>query len=104
MPGAQVFIDREFFGAAPAVAENVTPGSHQLNVSAEGFESYAGTIEVAPGPHNILVKFREVRLATSLDVVHKHGIGSCQGRLIATPQGIRFETSNRDDAFTASLA
>jgi|SRR5688572_30070633 hypothetical protein len=103
VPGAQVFIDREFIGAAPAVAENVTPGSHQLNVSAEGFESYAGTIDVAPGQHNILVKFREVRLDTSVDVVHRHGIGSCRGRLIATPQGIRFETSNRDDAFTASL-
>ena len=78
---AQVFIDRQFVGTAPALAENVAPGRHQLNVSAEGFESYAGTI----------------------DVVHRHGIGSCRGRLVATPQGLRYETDNRDDAFTVPL-
>lgn len=103
VPGAQVFIDRQFVGAAPAVAENVTPGSHQLNVSAEGFESYAGTIEVTPGEREIVITFREVRLNSSIEVVHRHGMGSCRGRLIATPQGLRYETTNSDDAFTASL-
>ena len=103
VPGAQVFIDRQFVGAAPVLAENIAPGTHQLNVSAEGYESYAGTIDVSPGRGHILVKFREVRLDSSLDVVHRHGIGSCRGRLIATPQGLRFETANRDDAFVAPL-
>ena len=103
VPGAQVFIDRQFVGAAPATAENVTPGSHQLNVSAEGFESYAGTIEVVPGEREIVITFREVRLDSSVEVVHRHGMGSCRGRLIATPQGLRYETTNSDDAFTASL-
>ena len=101
--GAQVFLDRQFVGAAPVVAENITPGSHQLNVSAAGFESYAQTIDVAPGQRDILIKFREVRLDASLDVIHRHRIGSCRGRLVATPQGLRYDTSNRDDAFTASL-
>ncbi len=101
--GAQVFLDRQFVGAAPVVAENITPGSHQLNVSAAGFESYAQTIDVAPGQRNILIKFREVRLDASLDVIHRHRIGSCRGRLVATPQGLRYDTSNRDDVFTASL-
>ena len=103
VPGAQVFIDRQFIGTAPATAENVKPGSHQLNVSAEGFESVVDTIDVVPGPRDISVKFREVRLNSGVEVVHKHGIGSCRGRLVATAQGLRYETTNKDDAFTASL-
>ena len=103
VPGAQVFIDRQFIGAAPVTAENIKPGSHQLNVSAEGFESVVDTIDVAPGPRDISVKFREVRLNSAIDVVHKHGIGSCRGRLVATAQGLRYETTNKDDAFTAPL-
>jgi hypothetical protein len=103
VPGAQVFIDRQFVGAAPAVAENLTPGTHQLNVSAQGFDSVATSIDVTPGERDIVVKLREVRLNATLEVVHKHRIGSCKGRLVATPQGIRYETDNRDDAFTSSL-
>ena len=103
VPGAQVFIDRQFIGAAPVTAENIKPGSHQLNVSAEGFESVVDTIDVTPGPRDISVKFREVRLNSAIEVIHKHGIGSCRGRLVATAQGLRYETTNKDDAFTAPL-
>lgn len=103
VPGAQVFIDRQFIGAAPVVAENVTPGSHQLNVSAEGFDSVATTIDVVTGQREIVVKLREVRLDSSVNVIHRHGVGSCRGRLVATPRGLRYESSNRDDAFTAAL-
>lgn len=103
VPGAQVFIDRQFIGAAPVVAENVTPGTHQLNVSAPGFDSVATSIEVAPGEREIVVRLREVRLDSTVDVIHRHGMGSCRGRLVATPQGIRYETSNRGDAFTSTL-
>jgi hypothetical protein len=103
VPGAQVFLDRQFVGAAPVVLENVKPGTHQLNVSAEGFDSFAQSIDVEPGPGNIGVKFREVRLDTLVDVIHKHGIGSCRGTLVATPQGLRYETSNKDDQFSSAL-
>ncbi len=103
VPGAQVFLDRQFIGAAPVVAENVKPGTHQLNVSAEGFESFAQAIEVEPGSRDIAVKFREVRLDARVDVIHKHGIGSCRGRLVATAQGIRYETADKDDQFTTAL-
>jgi hypothetical protein len=41
-------------------------------------------------------------LDLSVEVVHKHGIGSCRGRLIATP-GIDAETANKGDAFTSTL-
>ena len=103
VPGAQVFIDRRFIGSAPVVAEDVSPGPHQLNVSAQGFESVASSIDVAPGERTILVKLREVRLDASIDVVHKHRFGSCLGRLVATPQGLRYETSNQNDGFTTPL-
>jgi hypothetical protein len=103
VPGAQVFIDRQFIGTAPATAENVKPGTHQLNVSAEGFESVVDTIDVAPGPRDISVKFREVRLNSGIDVIHKHRIGSCKGRLVATAQGLRYETADKEDAFTVPL-
>ena len=36
VPGAQVFIDREFVGATPVTAANVKPGTHRINVSAKG--------------------------------------------------------------------
>jgi hypothetical protein len=104
VPNAQVFIDRQFIGAAPTTAENVKPGSHQINVSAEGFDSFVDTITVEPGPRDISIRFREVRLNAAIDVVHKHRIGSCKGRLVATPQGLRYETADKDDAFTAPLA
>jgi len=103
VPGAQVFVDRQFVGAAPVVAENLTPGSHQVNVSAPGFDSVVTSVDVAPGDRDLVVKLREVRLDASADVIHKHGVGSCRGRLVATPQGLRYETSNRDDAFTSPL-
>ena len=103
VPGAQVFIDRRFVGAAPVTADDITPGMHQLNVSAEGFESVAMPIEVTAGPRDILIRFREVRLDSAIDVVHRHGVGSCRGKLIATPSGIRFDSSNKGDAFATPL-
>lgn len=103
VPGAQVFLDRVFLGAAPVDAPNVKPGTHQLNVSAQGWEGISDRITVTPGPRDILVKLKEVRLDAHIDVVHKHRIGSCKGRLVATPQGLRYDTADKGDAFSAAL-
>jgi hypothetical protein len=103
VPGAQVFIDREYAGVVPVTVPNVTPGTHRLNVSAQGYEGIAETIEVAPGTRDMMVRFRVVRLDSAIDVVHRHRLGSCRGRLVATPQGLRYETTNKDDAFSAVL-
>lgn len=99
-----MFIDRQFVGAVPVTAENVKPGSHQLNLSAEGFEGIAQTIDVTPGPRDITVRFREVRLNARIPVIHKHRMGSCKGELIATPQGLRYDSGDKSDAFTVTLA
>jgi hypothetical protein len=104
VPGAEVFLDRQLVGRVPVTIPNVAPGPHRLNVSAEGFEGTAETIEVAPGPRDIMVRFREVRLEAALPVVHKHRVGSCKGQLSATPGGLRYETADSDDAFSAPLA
>jgi PEGA domain len=104
VPRAQVFIDRQFVGTTPLSAKSVKPGTHQINVTAEGFDSIAQTIDVEPGPRDLSFRFREVRLDAALAVVHKHRMGSCQGRLVATVDGIRYETADKEDGFTAPLS
>jgi len=101
--GAQVFIDRQFVGAAPITTTDVKPGTHQINVSATGYDQYAQSIDLAPGLREVMVRFKEVRLDARAEVVHKHGIGSCRGTLVATPQGLRYDTTNQGDAFTVPL-
>jgi hypothetical protein len=101
--GAEVFLDRNFLGVTPLTVPNVTPGSHRLNVTATGYEGISETIEVAAGPREIMVAFKIIRLDARISVVHKHGVGSCAGTLVATPDGLRYETSNRGDAFTVAL-
>jgi hypothetical protein len=103
VPKAQVFIDRQFVGTTPLTAANVKPGTHQLNVTAEGFDGIAQTIDVEPGPRDLSFRFREVLLDVAIAVVHKHRMGSCQGQLVATLDGIRYDTADRDDAFSAPL-
>ncbi|HKH72224.1 MAG TPA: PEGA domain-containing protein [Vicinamibacterales bacterium] len=104
VPNAQVFLDRQFIGNAPVTAEKVKPGTHTLNVSAEGFDGVVQTIDVEPGPRDVAVRFKEVRLNATLAVIHKHRVGACRGHLVATPQGIRYDTDDKDDRFTAALS
>ena len=101
--GAQVFVDRNFVGTTPLTTTAVKPGSHRLNVSAPGYEGIAQELTLEPGSREVTIRLRDVRLNASLDVVHKHGMGSCKGQLVATPQGIRYETTNKDDAFRSGL-
>jgi len=101
--GAQVFVDRQFIGAAPVTTTEVKAGTHQINVSAPGYDQYAQSIDLTPGPRDLMVRFKEVRLDAKAEVIHKHGVGSCRGTLVATPQGLRYDTTNKGDAFTVPL-
>ena len=56
VPGAKIFIDREYIGLTPVTAGNIRPGSHVLNASAQGYDVVADTIEVSPGSRDILIK------------------------------------------------
>lgn len=102
--GASVFLNRKFVGKTPVLVERVEPGSHRLNVSAEGHEMYGETIEVTDQAREVLVRFKEVTLDESVTVVHKHGLGSCEGRLLATVEGLRYQTPRSEDAFSTPLA
>jgi hypothetical protein len=75
-----------------------------VKLVAAGYDSVSETIDVVPGPRDFDVKFKEVKLDVKLEVTHKHGVGSCSGTLSATPQGIRYVTSAKDDAFSVPLA
>jgi PEGA domain-containing protein len=103
VPNAQVFLDRQFIGTAPVTAANVKPGSHQLNVSAEGFDGVARSIDVEPGSKDLMIRFKEVKLDARIAVVHKHRIGSCKGELVATPQGLQYTADDKDDRFTVAF-
>jgi hypothetical protein len=103
VPDAQVFVDRVFIGKAPLTTTDVKVGSHRLNVSAAGYEGVAQPLEVKPGMQQVVIKLREVRLDASLDVVHKHRMGSCTGRLIATAKGLRYDTTEKNDSFNTGL-
>jgi len=103
VPGANVFLDRKFLGTTPVETRDFEPGSHRLNVSAEGYDMYAETIELSSSPREVLVRFKEVRLDERVDVVHKHGIGSCRGRLLATTAGLRYEADKPADSFEVSF-
>jgi hypothetical protein len=46
------------------------------------------------------MRFKEVRLDTTVGVSHKHGMGGCEGTLRATVDGLSYETTNTGDAFT----
>jgi len=103
VPGASVFIDRVYIGTTPVTAKAVAPGSHRLNVSVQGYDGYAETIDVEPGEREVMIQFKVVRLDATLDVVHKHRFGSCAGRLVANPKELRYETGHAQDAFATPL-
>ncbi len=105
VPGAMVFLNRQYLGETPLVSRDVSPGTHQLNVQVEGRDPVVQTIEVQPtGDTRIAVELAASRLDARVPVVHKHGVGSCEGILVATPQGLTYQTSHPKDGFTLPFA
>lgn len=100
---ASVFIDRKFIGTAPVTANDIAPGPHRLNVSAAGYDAVSEDLDVTPGERDVTIKFKEVRLSATVQVTHKHAMGSCAGTLRASAQGLTYDTANKGDAFTATL-
>ncbi len=104
VPGADVFIDRQYKGKAPLTIRGLAPGPHHLNVAAEGYDGYSDRVEVTGQAQTVSVRLKDVPFDVSVDVVHKHTFGSCRGRLYATPDGLRYKASKADDGFSAPLA
>ena len=44
VPGATVFLDRNYVGTTPVDIKDVSPGEHQLTVSADGYDMHAETV------------------------------------------------------------
>ncbi len=99
VPGASVFVDREFVGTAPVTLKNLAPGNKRINLSVEGYEGVQRSVDLEPGDNTVTMRFKEVRLNTSVGVAHKHGMGGCDGTLRATIDGLAYETTNKGDAF-----
>lgn len=101
--GAAVFIDRQFVGNTPLSLDKLEPGTRRLQLTATGFDSVQKSIDLVPGPNTITVRIKEVSLNVKVPVVHKHGMGSCEGTLSATIDGLKYEASNKNDSFTLPL-
>ena len=104
VPGASVFIDRQFVGNTPLSLDKLQPGSKRVQLTATGFDSVQKTIDLTPGPNSITIRVKEVSLSARTPVVHKHGVGSCDGTLSATLDGLRYDSANKGDAFTLPYA
>ena len=98
VPGATVFLDRNYIGATPVDINAVEPGDHQLTVSADGYDMYTETVSVTTGHKDVRVSFEQAasELNESVRVIHKHSFGNCSGTLIADSAGIRYETDHKN--------
>ena len=104
VPGASVFINRQFVGNTPLSLDKLEPGTRQVQLTATGFDSVQKSIDLGPGPNAITIRIKEVSLSAKATVVHKHAMGSCEGTLTASLDGLRYETSNKNDSFTLPYA
>ena len=98
VPGAMVFLDRNFKGNTPLTIGDLRPGDYRLTVSAEGHEVQNRSVTVARRP--VEVRFDLVAevatLAVQIELVHKHRFGSCTGVLHAGPEGFDYRTDHKD--------
>jgi PEGA domain len=104
VPGASVFVNREYVGTTPLRLDKLEPGTRQLKLTAEGYEGIERAVELEAGNNPITMRFREVRLNKRMAVNHKHGVGGCEGTLIATVDGLTYENPNQGDAFAMPYA
>jgi hypothetical protein len=103
--GASVFVNREYVGTTPLRLEKLEPGSKQLKLTADGYEGIERTVDLNAGENPITMRFKEVRLNKRIAVNHKHGAGGgCEGTLVATLEGLAYETTNKGDAFNLPYA
>ena len=104
VPGASVFINREYVGTTPLKVDKLEPGEKTLKLTVDGYDGMERKVDLAAGENPVTLKFREVRLNQKIAVTHKHAMGSCEGDLIATVDGLSYETPNKGDAFKMTFA
>ncbi len=102
--GANVFLNRNFKGNTPVTIAELQPGEYNLTVSVEGHDVVSRKVAVARRPVPVRVEFGDLlaTLDVRVAVVHKHRFGSCEGTLVATPEGFDYQTDHKD-AFRLSF-
>ena len=100
--GADVFIDRTYVGVTPFESSEVSAGPHRVNVSAPGYDGFSQDVEIGDTVTELDVAFTVVELDERVAVIHKHRFGDCEGDLVASLDGIRYQTDG-DDAFSVAL-
>lgn len=106
VPGAKVSLDGEERGTTPVELSNVSPGRHELRVSADGYETRTETLEVESGKRDIKVDLVSPSVATlneAVAVKHKHRIGSCDGVLRVSADKLEYDSSDKH-AFSVALS
>ena len=104
--GAKVSLDGEERGTTPLELSNVSPGRHELMVSADGYETRTETLEVESGKLDIKVDLVAPSVATlneAVAVKHKHRIGSCDGVLRVSADKLEYDSSDKH-AFSVALS
>lgn len=100
--GADVFIDRQYAGTTPFESHDITPGQHQINISAAGYEGRLENVEITDQLTALSIIFRQVHLDQRIPVIHKHRFGNCDGHLVASTSGLHYRTDH-DDTFEVTL-
>jgi hypothetical protein len=104
VPGASVFVNRQYVGTTPLRLDRLEPGTKQLKLTADGYDGIERAVDLVAGENPLTLRFREVRLDKRIAVSHKHGMGGCDGTLVATVDGLAYESANKNDAFTLPYA
>ena len=68
VPGASVFIDRQFVGNTPLTLDKLEPGTKRLQITATGFDSVQKSVDLVAGPNVSALEFGQ-RHMTAIDVV-----------------------------------
>ncbi len=105
VPGAKVSLDGEERGTTPLELSNVSPGRHELAVSADGYETRTETIEVEGGKRDIKIDLVSpvATMNEAVAVKHKHRIGSCDGVLRVSVEKLEYDSSDKH-AFSVALS
>lgn len=83
--GAAIYIDDALQERlTPATITNITPGSHTVKLTKEGYEDFSGTVEIAAG----------ITTYFSATLTIKPGIGSLE--ITSTPAGARVYIDDQD--------
>ena len=99
---ADVFIDRQYVGKTPFESSDVARGPHRVNVSAPGHVGFSQEVDISDAVTQLNVAFTIVRLDERVEVVHKHRFGDCAGDLVASLDGIHYQTGG-EDAFSVAF-